>query len=183
MKRIFFILFILLPCFIQAKTDSQNIGKQLLNNIQGGVEINNVNGRTSYYVYAGTGYKYYFYKQMYLFPQINFKWGQYRHDPDNKNNYTETTSIALPLTVGYDVFQKNSININLYAGIRYEQILYTSFNSYSSKVNSSQIGLLGGASIQLSPHFGLTVSYYYGLTSLYQDGTGKTSSFNFAFLF
>jgi len=184
MKRLVLLPFLLLPLLVQAqKVTSKELVTQLVKNIHGGVEMHTVDGRQSYYVYAGTGYKYYFYEQKaYFFPQIDFKWGQYRYDNNNKN-YTETASIALPLTVGYDLPIKGIINMNVYGGVRYEQIVYTIRNSYTSKVNNAQAGLLGGTTIRLADRFGITVSYYYGLTSLYKDGTGRTSSFNFAFLF
>ena len=184
MKRFLFLSFLLLPLMVQAqKVNSQEIVNQLVNNLHGGVEVHTVDGRQSYYAYAGTGYKYYFYEnKAYFFPQVDFKWGQYRYDNNNKN-YTETTSIAFPLTVGYDFLQQSIISMNVYGGVRYEQILYTSYNTYHSKVNNAQVGFLGGAAIRLAQRFGVTVSYYYGLTSLYQDGTGRTSSFSFAFTF
>ena len=183
MKHLLFLSFALLPMLAQAqKITSQEVVKQLVNNLHGGVEMHNVDGRTSYFAYAGTGYKYYFYeKKAYFFPQIDFKWGQYRYDSDS-NNYTETASIAFPLTVGYDL-PLNGIVLNVYGGARYEQILHTSYNTHSSKVNAAQAGLLGGAAIKLANRFGVTASYYYGLTPLYQDGKGRTSSFSFAFLF
>jgi hypothetical protein len=182
MKKLL-LLFLLLPFFVQAqKVDTKEVLLQLVNNLHGGVEVHTVDGRQSYYVYGGTGYKYYFYKQTYFFPQVDFKWGQYRYDTNN-SHYTETSSLAFPLIVGYDLPLKDIITANIYGGVRYEQILYISHNTYTSKVNKAQAGLLGGASIKLANRFGVTVSYYYGLTSLYQDGTGRTSSFNFAFLF
>ena len=184
MKRLLFLSLLLLPLLTQAqKITSQEVVKQLVKNLHGGVEMHTVDGRQSYYAYAGTGYKFYFYEQKaYFFPQVDFKWGQYRYD-SNSNNYTETTSIAFPMVVGYDLPLQDIIVLNVYGGGRYEQILHTSYNTYSSKVNNAQAGLLGGVAIKLANRFGVTVSYYYGLTSLYQDGTGRTSSFSFAFTF
>ena len=181
MKRLLFLSFLLLPLLAQAqKVNSQEVVTQLVRNLHGGVEIATINGRQSYHAYAGTGYKYYFYEQKaYLFPQINLKWGRY---DSNVNYSTETASIAFPVTVGYDI-RLDGLILNAHTGVRYEQIVHTVFNSYTSKVNNAQVGLLGGISMRLSQRFGISASYYYGLTTLYQNGKGRISSFNFAFLF
>lgn len=180
---LFLSLFFVLICISAKKSKASDIGMQLLKNAHGGVSVNKVNKHTSYAGYVGTGYKYYFYKNSaYLYPQIDLQCGQYKHDTSN-DSYTETTSLAIPVVLGYDLVSSNVIGVNLYVGGRYEQILHTSHNTYSAGVNNSQAGLLGGATIRIANKFGVTLSYYYGLTNFYRDGTGKVSSFNFAFNF
>ncbi len=75
------------------------------------------------------------------------------------------------------------IAMDVYGGARYEQILNVEGNDYPSKVNTSQLGLTGGTALRFFNKFSINASYYYGLTSLFADGTGKTTSFNFSFNF
>ena len=177
-----FIAVWLFPLGMQAASPtSQEILKQLIRNAHGGMEIHNINGQTSYSVYVGTGYQYYFYKQKaYVRPDIDLKWGEYR----SQGGYSvETASIALPVTVGYHLFQLNNLRMTVFGGGRYEQILYSTNNTYSYGINSAQAGLTAGTSIGFFNKFSINVSYYYGLTTLYKDGSGRISSFNFSFNF
>ena len=167
---------------IQAKSNSKDIANQLISNLHGGGEMHTVDGVTSYSGYVGTGYVYYFddKDRFYINPTIDAKWGEYR----SEGNYSmKTTSVAVPVTLGYRLFTNELIGMNLFGGVRYEQILNIEGNKYMSEVNKSQVGLTGGTSLRLLDSFSLNVSYYYGLTSLFADGTGKTSSFNISFNF
>jgi hypothetical protein len=178
------LLFTLLVPFLPThatKPSGQEIVMQLVKNVHGGMEVHNIDGKTSYSGYVGTGYIHYFAKnKAYLKPEIDIKWGEYRYE----GGYAlQTTSLMIPVTVGYNLFRNETIGMNIFGGIRYEQILQTSQNNYSSKVNNSQVGLNAGTSIRLLNFVSLNVSYYHGLTSLFRDGTGKISSFSFSFNF
>jgi hypothetical protein len=81
------------------------------------------------------------------------------------------------------VFNEELLGMEIFGGGRYEYIFNATNNTYDSSVNSSQFGLTAGTSIRLLNTVSLNVSYFYGLTSLFSDGTGKTSSFNFSFNF
>ena len=183
MKRILLLAFIFAPFVANAqKATSQEVINQLLRNMRGGVEVVNINGRSSFHTYVGTGYKHYFRpSNAYLFPQADFKWGRY----DVGNGYIETSSLAIPVLIGYELFAQDLIGLNVFTGGRYEQVLHSSHstNAISNKINNTQVGVLGGANIRLANRFGITASYYYGLTPLFQDGTGRISSFSLAFTF
>lgn len=182
-KRLFlFITILLFPVIVwAAKPTSTEILREFARNTHGGMEVNTVDGKTSYSGYVGTGYRFFFYKnKAYVKPEIDVKWGQYRYESDYK---VETTSIAVPVTVGYNLFQEEFLGMNLFGGVRYEQILHSSNNNYNSGINNSQVGLTAGTSIRLLNTISFNISYYYGLTSLFKDGTGKVSSFNFSFNF
>jgi hypothetical protein len=166
----------------QAKSDPKDIPNQLIRNLHGGCELHTVDGVSSYSGYVGTGYYYYLDKhdRLYINPAVDVKWGEYRSD----NGYSmKTTSVAIPITVGYKLFQTDLIAMDVYGGARYEQILNVEGNDYPSKVNTSQLGLTGGTALRFFNKFSINASYYYGLTSLFADGTGKTTSFNFSFNF
>ena len=181
-KKILFMAAWLFPFGMQAASPtSQEILTQLLRNAHGGVEIYTTNGQTGYFVYVGTGYQYYFYKQKaYIRPDIDFKWGEHRYQ---SGYHVETASIALPVTVGYHLLQQNDIRITVFGGGRYEQIVYSANNNYEYGINNSQAGLIAGTSIGFLSKFSINVSYYHGLTSLYKDGSGRISSFSFSFNF
>lgn len=179
LKKIVFIAAWLFSFTMQAASPtSQEILKQLVQNAHGGMEIHNINGQTSYFGYVGTGYQFYFYKQKaYVRPDIDFKWGEYRYQ---SGYHVETASFALPVTVGYHIFQQNDIRMTIFGGGRYEQIIHSANNNYAYGINNAQAGLTAGASIRLLNKFGINVGYYHGLTSLFKDGSGRISSFNFS---
>ncbi len=181
-KKILFIAACLFSFGLHAKSPtSQEVIQQLLRNAHGGVELHNVNGQTSYSGFAGTGYVYYFYRQKaYVKPEISVKWGEYKYQ---SSYHVKTTSIAVPVTVGYQLFQQELIGMSIFGGVRYEQILHSAENNYSSGINTSQAGLTAGTSVRLLNKFSINASYYYGLTTLFKDGSGKISSFNFSFNF
>jgi len=180
-KILFAILFF--PIFAQAgtKPSAQEIAVQLLKNAHGGVELQTINGRTSYLFFVGTSYFHYFNKNVYFNPGLDFKWGQY---PTFNNEYINTSSLAVPLKVGYTVASDNGVGANFFGGVVYEQILHTSYDSdYSFPINNSQVAVTAGARINLMNTVGFTVSYAYGLIPLYKDGSGRISSFSFSFNF
>ena len=166
---------------VNASDKSNEVLRQLIKNLHGGMEVHTTDGTKSYSGYVGTGYKLYFYKdKAYIKPEIDVKWGQFKYDGGHE---VETSSVAVPVTVGYHVFNEELLGMEIFGGGRYEYIFNATNNTYSSSVNSSQFGLTAGASIRLLNAVSLNVSYFYGLTSLFSDGTGKTSSFNFSFNF
>lgn len=181
-KKIALISALLLSFGMQAATStSQEVLNQLVRNAHGGVEVHTINGVTSYSGYVGTGYMYYFYKeQAYVKPEISAKWGEYRF----QNAYhVKTASMVLPVTVGYRLFQQGAIGMDIFGGVRYEQILYSTDNTYPYSLNNSQVGLTAGTSVRLMNKFSINASYYYGLTTLYKDGSGRVTSFSFSFNF
>ncbi|MDR1729300.1 MAG: PorT family protein [Prevotellaceae bacterium] len=182
-KKILLIAACLFSFGLYAKSPtSQEIIQQLLRNAHGGVELHSIDGRTSYSGFAGTGYVHYFYKEKaYIKPEISVKWGEYKY---SNNYHVKTTSLAVPVTVGYQLFQEKLIGMNIFGGVRYEQILHSSDNNNSAgKLNTSQAGLTAGTSIRLANAFSINASYYYGLTTLFRDGSGRISSFGFSFNF
>ena len=182
MKKIVFLSALLFSFGAKAATPtSQDVLMQLVRNAHGGVELVTIDGQTSYTGYVGTGYQYFFYKnKAYVKPEIDVRWGEIRY----KDSYhVQTTSIAIPVTVGYNVFQTDLIGMNVFGGGRFEQILNSTNNNYGHDVNNSQVGLTGGTSIRLLNKFSINASYYYGLTSLYKDGSGRIQSFSFSFNF
>lgn len=173
----------LLSFTIQAGSQaSQIILKQLIENAHGGVELHTIDGQTSYSGYVGTGYQYYFYKQKaYIKPELDIKWGEYKYQ---SGYHVETASIAIPVTIGYHLFQqKDIIGMTVFGGGRYEQIVHSANNNYAYGINNAQAGLTAGTSISFFNKFSINASYYYGLTTLYKDGSGRVSSFNFSFNF
>lgn len=169
------------PATFAAKPSVQEVLMQLVKNAHGGMEMQTIDGQVGYSGYVGTGYTHYFAEnRAYLKPEIEVKWGEYRHTGDYQ---LQTTSLMIPVTVGYNLFKQESLAMDLFGGIRYEQILHTAKNNYSSNVNNSQVGVRAGTSIRLLNTISLNISYYYGLTSLYKDGSGRISSFSFSFNF
>ncbi len=182
-KKILFITACLFSLNLQAKSPaSQEILLQLLRNANGGVELHTVNGQTSYSGFVGTGYVHFFYKQKaYVKPEISVRWGEYKYQ---SSYHVKTTSIALPVTVGYQLFQSDWIGMNVFGGGRYEQILQSSDNNNTAqKLNTSQAGLTAGASLRLVNTLSINVSYYYGLTTLFKNSNDRISSFSFSFNF
>ncbi len=182
-KKILFIAVCLFSLGLYAKSPtSQEVIQQLLRNAHGGVELHNINGQTSYSGFAGTGYVYYFYKERaYVKPEISVKWGEYKYQSSYR---VKTTSIAVPVTVGYQLFQQEWIGMSIFGGVRYEQILHSTDNTNTtSALNTSQAGLTAGASLRLANTFSINAGYYYGLTTLFKDGSGRISSFSFSFNF
>lgn len=183
LKYIFWAVFSLPYFSASAKSDGKDIVKQLINNAHGGMEVHNVDGRQSYSGYVGTGYRFYLDEKnrLYIYPAIDVKWGEYRADGGG----FKSTSIALPVTVGYDLFNNEVIGMKLYGGVEFEQFLSVTDTNLDSgvDVNRSQAGLTGGTSIRLLNKFSINASYYYGLTTLFNDGNGRTSSYNFSINF
>ena len=180
-RKSLFIVAWLFSIGIQASTTSQEVINQLLRNAHGGVEIHNINGQTSYSGFVGTGYQFYFYEQKaYVRPDIQVKWGELRFQ---SGHHIKTTSIALPVTVGYHVFQQENVRMTLFGGGRYEQFLRSESNSPDFAINTTQLGLTTGATIGFFNRFGISANYYHGLTSLFKDGSGKITSFSFSFNF
>ena len=164
-----------------AAPTSQEVLNQLVRNAHGGMEVHVINGVTSYSGYVGTGYMHYFYKELaYVKPEVAVKWGEYRYQDAY---HVTTTSIAVPVTVGYRLFQQGGIGMNVFGGVRYEQILNSTNNNYGHDVNTTQVGLTAGTSVRLLDKFSINASYYYGLTTLFRDGSGRITSFNFSFNF
>ena len=162
-----------------AAPTSKDVLMQLLRNAHGGMELVSIDGKTSQMWYVGTGYQYFFYKQKaYVKPEIDLKWGEIRY---KNTDYVQTTSIAIPVTVGYNVFQGAALGMNVFGGVRYEQILHSSNKNVG--INNSQVGLTGGTSIRLLSKFSVNASYYYGLTALFKDSNEKVRSFQFSFNF
>jgi len=185
MKKIALLSILFISLGAKAATPtSQDVLMQLVKNAHGGVELVKIDGQTSYRGYVGTGYQYFFYKEKaYVKPEIDVRWGEIRYKNNTDNHYVKTTSIAVPVTVGYNVFQQDLIGMNIFGGVRFEQILNSSNKNFETKINNSQIGLTGGASMRLMNKFSVNASYFYGLTSLFNDGTGKMSAFSFSFNF
>jgi len=182
-RKILFIIaaWLLFSGMQAASPTSQEIITQLLRNATGGIEIHNINGQTSYSGFVGTGYVHYFYEnKAYIRPDIAVKWGELRFSSEHQ---IRTTSIALPVTVGYHVLQQNNMRMTLFGGGRYEQFLRAESNNNANNINNSQVGLTTGASLNFSNRFGINASYYHGLTSLFRDGSGKITSFSFSFNF
>jgi len=145
------------------------------------MEVYTINGVTSYAGYVGTGYVHYFYKELaYVKPEISVKWGEYRYQDAY---HVTTTSVAIPVTVGYQLFQQEGVGMNVFGGVRYEQIISSTNNNYEYGINTTQVGLTAGTSVRLMSRFSISASYYYGLTSLFRDGSGRITSFSFAFSF
>jgi ligand-binding sensor domain-containing protein len=181
-RKILFIAAWFFPFGMQAAAPtSQEVVNQLVRNAHGGMEVYTINGVTSYFGYVGTGYVHYFYEQRaYVKPELDLKFGEFKH----QSAYSvKTTSLALPVTVGYHVFQQESVRMTLFGGGRYEQILSSTDNTYSSPVNNSQVGLTAGTSLRLLNNFSINAAYYYGLTSLFKDGSGRIRSFSLSFNF
>jgi len=114
-KKILFIAAWLFSLGLQAASPtSQEVVQQLIRNANGGVELHNINGQTSYSGFVGTGYIHYFYRQKaYLKPELTVRWGEYRY----QNIYhVKTTSIAVPVTVGYHLFQQQSVGMSVFGG-------------------------------------------------------------------
>lgn len=166
---------------VSAKTDGKDVLIELIKNAHGGVEVHDVDGRKSYTGYVGTGYKFYLddKKKLFLYPGIDFKWGEYRAEGGG----FRSTSVAVPITVGYDLFDNEIIGMNLYGGVTFEQFISVTDQNTDAKVNRSQAGLTGGTSIRLMNKISINASYYYGLTTLFNDGNGRTSSYNFSINF
>jgi len=182
-KKILFIAAWLFSLGLQAASPtSQEVVQQLIRNAHGGVELHNVNGQTSYSGFVGTGYVHFFYQQKaYIKPEVSVRWGEFRYQ---SNYYVKTTSIAVPVTVGYQLFQQQSVGMNIFGGVRYEQILHSSdSNNAASAINTSQAGLIAGTSLRLLSRFSINASYYYGLTTLFRDGSGRITSFSLSFNF
>ncbi len=182
MTKKLLVAFLLVFCVsIQTAKTNQHVLKQLATNLHGGLELHTIGGVTSYGGLVGTGYQFYFYKdKAYVKPEFDLKFAQYRYEHDYHVN---AGSIAIPVTVGYNLLQTKPLGITLFAGIRYEQFLYTANNNYPYDTNNSQFGLTPGLSFRFFNKVSINASYYYGLTSLYKDGSGKISSFNFSFNF
>ena len=181
-EKVLFISALLFSIGMQAATStSQEVLKQLVKNAHGGVEVHTVNGETGYSGYVGTGYVHYFYKEKaYVKPEVDFKWGEYRY----QNEYAiQTTSIVIPVTLGYQLFQQESVGMSIFGGVRYEQILYSVSNNPDYGINNSQAGITAGTSLRLMDKFSINASYYYGLTTLFKDGSGRISSFSFSINF
>jgi hypothetical protein len=182
MTRKTIILFVFALLSLQATIAQQKgVVEQLITNLHGGMEVTTINGATSYAGYVGTGYQLYFYEnKAYVMPQIDVKWGQYKY-----GNYAvdNVTSIVVPVTVGYNMVRSSMLSLTVYGGVRYEQVIHSGTNTYESSLNNSQFGLTPGASLRLFNKFGVSVSYYYALTSLYKDGKGRASAFNFSINF
>ena len=181
-RKILFAI-LLFPVLVQAgtKPSTQEVLIQLLRNAHGGVGVQTINGETSYSVFVGTSYFHYLNKNFYLNPGLDFKWGQY---PTFNGENIKTSSLVVPLTVGYTVASDNAIGANFFSGIIYEQILHTDYNNnYRYPINSSQVAVTAGARINIVNTVGFTVSYAYGLIPLYKDGSGRVSSFSFSFNF
>ena len=181
-RKILFMAVWLFPLGIQAGgPTSQEVVNQLIRNAHGGVEIHTINGETSYSGYVGTGYVHYFYEnRAYVKPEVSVKWGEYRYQ---SAYHVKTTSIAIPVTLGYQLFQQGGVGMNIFGGARYEQIISSSDNNYEYPLNTSQVGLTAGTSLRLMDKFSINASYYYGLTTLFRDGSGRITSFNFSFNF
>jgi len=184
-KKILFVSTLLLLFVMQrmVAVNSQEVVNQLIHNAHGGVEILNVNGASSYFVYAGTGYMHYFYeKKAYVKPEIDFKYGEY--SARGSSNSVKTSSVAIPVTVGYHVFQESAIGMNIFGGVRYEYIFHSDFgkNYDGPGINNNQVGLTLGTSVRLISRFSINASYYYGLTPLYKGGE-RVTSFSFSFNF
>ena len=181
-KKLLFIAAWLFSLGLQAaKPTSQEVVQQLVRNAHGGLELININGQTSYSGFIGTGYTHFFYKQLaYVKPEITVRWGEYKFQ---SSYHVRTTSIALPVTVGYRLFQNEFVGMSVFGGGRYEQILSATDNNYAYDLNRSQAGLTAGASIRLLNKFSINASYYYGLTTLFKDGSGRITSFNFSINF
>lgn len=165
-----------------AKTSSEDVIKQLINNAHGGVDVHTIDGETSVSGYAGTGYYFYFddENKLYLYPAIDINWGEYKA----RDGYSmKTTSLIIPVTLGYNIFSTDLIGMNIFGGVRYEQILHVTDSSYDTDINRSQVGLTTGATLRIAQKINLNASYYYGLTTLFEDGSGRVTSFNFSFNF
>ncbi|MCQ2193791.1 MAG: PorT family protein [Paludibacteraceae bacterium] len=185
--KVWTVLFCVLASFfsfasVQAKTDGKDVVKQLIENAHGGVEVHDVDGHQSLSGYVGTGYRFYLddKNRLYVYPAIDIKWGEYRADGGG----FKSTSVALPITMGYKLFDNEAIRMDLFGGVTFEQILSVTDNDISyGEVNRSQAGLNGGTTIRLLNKFSINASYYYGLTSLFNDGNGCTRSYNFSINF
>lgn len=167
---------------ISAKSSGNSILKELVNNAHGGVELHDVDGRKSYSGYVGTGIRFFLddRNRFYIYPAIDLKWGEYRADGGG----FKSTSIALPVTLGYEVFNTDAISMNVYGGTTVEQFLTVSDEQYEDKsINRTQAGLTGGVSLRLLNRFSVNASYYYGLTTLFNDGSSRTRSYNFSINF
>lgn len=178
-----YILPLLLLCVggssVVARSNTDDILKELIHNAHGGMELHDVDGRQSYSGYVGTGYRFFLddKNRFYVYPAIDVKWGEYRADGGG----FKSTSVALPVTVGYELFNTDLISMNLYGGATFEQFISITDQQFDDKhVNRSQAGLTGGVSIRLANKFSINASYYYGLTTLFNDGSSYTRSYNFS---
>ena len=181
LKYVFSFFVLLLPFSLSAKNDGKEIVKELIKNAHGGVEVHDVDGRQSYSGYVGTGYRFYLDNQnrLYVYPAIDFKWGEYRAEGGS----FRSTSVAIPVTVGYDVIRNEIIGMQIYGGVTFEQFFSVTDKNTDAEVNRSQAGLTGGTSIRLLDKISINASYYYGLTTLFNDGNGRTTSYNFSINF
>ncbi len=90
-----------------------------------------------------------------------------------------TTSLALPIIVGYRLLRTQFLNVNVYTGPHLEYIFYTnSENDNLKDVERFQSGIRVGANVSLMRNLGLTFEYAYYPTKLYRNGDFTRTSFS-----
>lgn len=177
----------LILVFSSVAVSAQNdLNRQLWRNTNIGWDVYRTENYRWRNIFVGSGYFYRFetLPKMYAYGGMNMNWSKYTlygngsYALMENNAILKTTSLTVPLYVGYQAFQTKGFRLNLYTGPAFEMILASKLDGYSyDKINRFQTGWTMGSTLRFLYLFRARVAYSYYPTSLLTDFNMPRSAF------